>query len=261
MTKPLSDEEMRRYARQLILPEIDLAGQHTLRASSVLCVGAGGLGSPVALYLAAAGIGRLGIVDADVVDCSNLQRQILHGTGDVGRAKTDSAADALRRLNPHVDVVRHAVGLTRDNASQLLEGWDVVVGATDNLDARYWINEAAVRLAKPNVYGAIGRFDGQASVFAPHRGGPCYRCLYPEPPVPGPELGAASNGVLGVVPGIVGCIQAAEALKWILGIGSSLLGRLLVLNALEMRFREVQIRPDPACPVCGKHSAGGRATG
>ncbi|HOB98803.1 MAG TPA: molybdopterin-synthase adenylyltransferase MoeB [Verrucomicrobiota bacterium] len=261
MTMPLSDEEMRRYARHLILPEIGLAGQHKLRAGSVLCVGAGGLGSPVALYLAAAGIGRLGIVDADVVDCSNLQRQILHGTGDLGRAKTDSAANALRRLNPHVDVVLHAVRLTRDNAPHLLEGWDVVVGATDNLDARYWINEAAVRLGKPNVYGAIGRFDGQASVFAPHRRGPCYRCLYPEPSAPGHESEAASNGVLGVVPGIVGCIQATEALKWILGIGSSLLGRLLVLNALEMRFREVQIRRDPACPVCGKRPASDETAG
>ena len=198
MTMPLSDEEMRRYARHLILPEVGLAGQDKLRAASVLCVGAGGLGSPVALYLAAAGVGRLEIVDADAVDCSNLQRQILHGTGDLGRAKTDSAADALRRLNPHVDVVLHAVRLRQDNALSLLERCDLVVGAADNLATRYLINDAAVRLGKPNVYGAVGRFDGQASLFAPHRGGPCYRCLYPEPPSPEPEPGAASDGVLGV---------------------------------------------------------------
>lgn len=248
---PLSHDEIRRYARHLILPEVGLAGQNKLRAARVVCVGAGGLGSPTVMYLAAAGVGRLGVVDHDVVDCSNLQRQILHGTGDVGRAKTDSAGDAIRRLNPHVEVVLHAVRLKRENALQVLGGYDIVVDGTDNFATRYLTNDACVLLKKPNIYGSIYRFDGQASVFAPHAGGPCYRCLYPEPPPPGMVPNCAEGGVLGVLPGIVGCIQAAETLKWILGRGTSLLGRLLLVNALDMRFRELKLRRDPACPVCG----------
>jgi len=247
----LSREERRRYARHLILPEMGVSGQLKLRAASVLCLGAGGLGSPVAMYLAAAGIGRLGIVDADVVDCSNLQRQILHGTGDIGRAKTDSAGDTLRRLNPHVEVVLHAVRLRRDNARQVLAPYDVVVDATDSYATRDLINDASVLLKKPNIYGAVGGFHGQASLFAPHRGGPCYRCLYPEPPPAQEASGSAAGGILGVLPGIVGCIQAAETIKWLLGQGTSLMGRLLVVDALEMRFREIKVRRDPACPVCG----------
>jgi adenylyltransferase/sulfurtransferase len=250
---PLSNDEIRRYARHLMLPEVGLAGQNKLRAARVVCVGAGGLGSPVAMYLAAAGVGRLGIVDHDVVDLSNLQRQILHGTGDVGRAKTESAGEALRRLNPCVELVLHPVRLNRDNAMQLLGDYDVVVDGTDNFATRYLTNDACVLLRKPNIYGSVYRFDGQASVFAPQCGGPCYRCLYPEPPPPDLAPSCAEGGVLGVLPGVIGCIQATEALKWILGRGTSLLGRLLVLNALDMRFRELKVRRDPACPVCGEH--------
>lgn len=248
----LSNDEIRRYARHLILPEVGLSGQQKLRAARVVCVGAGGLGSPVAMYLAAAGIGRLGIVDHDVVDSSNLQRQILHGTGDVGRAKTDSAGDRLRGLNPHVQIVLHPVRLSRDNALQLLGEYDLVVDGTDNFATRYLTNDACVLLRKPNIYGSIYRFEGQASVFAPHGGGPCYRCLYPEPPPPELVPSCAEGGVLGVLPGIIGCIQATETLKWILGRGASLLGRLLLVNALDMKFRELKLRRDPACPVCGE---------
>jgi adenylyltransferase/sulfurtransferase len=248
---PLSHDEIRRYARHLLLPEVGLAGQHKLRAARVVCVGAGGLGSPVAIYLAAAGIGRLGIVDHDRVELTNLQRQILHGTGDVGRAKTESAGDTLRRLNPHVELVLHPVRLNRENARQLLGDYDLVVDGTDNFATRYLTNDACVLLKKPNIYGSIYRFDGQASVFAPHQGGPCYRCLYPEPPPPELVPSCAEGGVLGVLPGIVGCIQATETLKWILGRGTSLLGRLLLVNALDMKFRELRVRRDPACPVCG----------
>ena len=249
----LNDSELRRYARQLILPEVGREGQKKIRAASVLCVGAGGLGSPLALYLAAAGIGRLGILDFDTVDLSNLHRQVLHGTDDVGRAKTESARDAIARLNPEVEVVVHTTRLTRDNALELLRAYDVIADGTDNFPTRYLVNDACVLLGKPNVYGSVFRFEGQASLFAPHLGGPCYRCLYPEPPPPGSVPGCAEGGVLGVLPGIIGLIQATETLKLILGRGTSLLNRLLLFNALDMTFRELKIRRDPACPLCGSN--------
>lgn len=248
----LSSDELRRYARHLILPEVGLAGQQKIRASRVICIGTGGLGSPAALYLAAAGVGQLGLVDFDQVDLSNLQRQVLHGTPDIGRSKTESAIDAIRRLNPEVEVRAYPVRLDRDNALAILRDYDVIVDGTDNFATRYLTNDACVLLGKPNIYGSIHRFEGQASVFAPHQGGPCYRCLYPEPPPPGTVPSCAEGGVLGVLPGLVGCIQATETLKWILGRGTSLLGRLLLVNALEMRFREVKLRRDPACPICGR---------
>ncbi|SPE62420.1 putative adenylyltransferase/sulfurtransferase MoeZ (Includes: Sulfur carrier protein CysO adenylyltransferase; Sulfur carrier protein CysO sulfurtransferase) [Verrucomicrobia bacterium] len=249
----LNDDEIRRYSRHLILPEVGLAGQKKMRSTSVLCIGAGGLGSPIAMYLAAAGVGKLGIVDFDLVDLSNLQRQLLHGTEDVGKPKTQSAKVALRRINPHVEVVLHPVRLTSENAFELIRPYDIVVDGTDNFPTRYLTNDACVLLSKPNVYGSIFRFEGQASVFAPHLGGPCYRCLYPEPPPPGLVPSCAEGGVLGVLPGIIGTIQATEILKLALGLGTSLLGRLLLFNALEMRFREVKLRRDPQCPVCGEH--------
>ncbi len=249
----LSKNELRRYARHLSLPEIGLAGQKKIRAARVLCIGAGGLGSPVLLYLAAAGVGRLGIVDFDVVDASNLQRQILHGTPEVGRPKTDCAREALRRLNPDVEVVTHATHLTSANALDLIRDYDIVVDGTDNFPTRYLANDACVLLGKPNVYGSIFRFEGQASLFAPHLGGPCYRCLYPEPPPPGTVPSCAEGGVLGVLPGVIGCIQATEVLKHITGAGTSLLGRLLLYDALELRFREIKVRRDPECPLCGEH--------
>ncbi|HPC60438.1 MAG TPA: molybdopterin-synthase adenylyltransferase MoeB [Verrucomicrobiota bacterium] len=249
----LNDSELRRYARQLILPELGREGQKKIRAAGVLCVGAGGLGSPLALYLAAAGIGRLGILDFDTVDLSNLHRQVLHGTDDVGRAKTESARDAIARLNPEVEVVVHTTRLTRDNALELLRAYDVIADGTDNFPTRYLVNDACVLLGKPNVYGSVFRFEGQASLFAPHLGGPCYRCLYPEPPPPGSVPGCAEGGVLGVLPGIIGLIQATETLKLILGRGTSLLNRLLLFNALDMTFRELKIRRDPACPLCGSN--------
>jgi len=249
----LSKDERDRYSRHLILPEIGIVGQTKLRAANVLCIGAGGLGSPAALYLAAAGIGRLGIADFDAVELSNLQRQVLHGAGDVGRPKTDSAAAAIHRLNPGVEVVPHPLRLTRDNALDLLRAYDVIVDGTDNFPTRYLVNDACVLLQKPLVYGSIFRFEGQASVFAPHLGGPCYRCLFPEPPAPGFVPSCAEGGVLGVLPGIIGTIQATEAIKLILGCGRSLLGRLLVFEALEMTFREVKLRRDPQCPLCGEH--------
>ena len=247
----LSSDELRRYARHLILPDVGLAGQQKIRASRVVCVGTGGLGSPVALYLAAAGVGQLGLIDFDKVDLSNLQRQILHGTPDVGRPKTESATDALRRLNPEVDVRVHQTRLHRDNALAILGEYDVVVDGTDNFATRYLVNDACVLLGKPNIYGSIHRFEGQASVFAPHRGGPCYRCLYPEPPPPGTVPSCAEGGVLGVLPGLIGCIQATETLKLILDRGTSLIGRLALVNALDMRFREVKLKRDPGCPICG----------
>jgi len=249
----LSNAERRRYARHLILPEVGPAGQQKLRAARVLCLGAGGLGSPVALYLAAAGVGRLGLVDFDVVDVSNLQRQILHGTPDVGRPKVESARDALTRLNPDVEVVPHPVRLSAANALDLIRDYDVVVDGTDNFTTRYLANDACVLLQKPNVYGAIFRWEGQASFFAPHLGAPCYRCLYPEPPPPGAAPSCAEAGVLGVLPGLIGCIQATEAIKFILGRGVSLRGRLVLVDALEMRFKELRLRRDPGCPVCGEH--------
>src|ERR1051325_3764630 len=249
----LSADELRRYARHLSLPEVGLEGQKRIRAASVLCVGAGGLGSPVGMYLAAAGVGRLGIVDFDAVDLSNLQRQILHGTKDIGRDKTESARETLQNLNPNVEVILHKTRLTSQDAPEIIVPYDVVVDGTDNFPTRYLVNDACVLLKKPNVYGSIFRFEGQASVLAPHLGGPCYRCLYPEPPPPGAVPSCAEGGVLGVLPGIIGVMQATEALKLVLGIGSSLLGRLLLFDALAMSFREIKLRREPHCPICGEH--------
>jgi adenylyltransferase/sulfurtransferase len=247
----LSNEEIRRYSRHLILPEVGLAGQKRIKATSVLCIGAGGLGSPIAMYLAAAGIGRLGLVDFDSVDFSNLQRQIIHGTEDVGRHKGESARDTLKSINPGVDIVLHSVRLSAENAMDIIKQYDIVVDGTDNFPTRYLTNDACVLLRKPNIYGSIFRFEGQASVFAPHLGGPCYRCLYPEPPPPGMVPSCAEGGVLGVLPGIIGCIQSTEILKLVLGKGTSLVGRLVLFNALDMKFKELKLRRDPQCPLCG----------
>jgi len=249
MTTDLSRQELARYARHLVMPEVAIEGQRRLKGSSVLLVGAGGLGSPAALYLAAAGVGRIGIVDFDVVDESNLQRQILHDTSGVGRPKLESAVARLAALNPHVVVEPHPTTLTRENALQLLAGYDVVVDGTDNFETRYLTNDACYFLKKPNVYGSIFRFEGQASVFWRGRG-PCYRCLFPEPPLPGLVPSCAEGGVLGILPGVVGSIQATEALKILLGIGEPLVGRLLLYDALAMRFDEVSLPRDPECPLC-----------
>src|SRR5580765_1040480 len=249
----LTSDEIRRYSRHLILPEVGLAGQKKICSTSVLCIGAGGLGSPIAMYLAAAGIGKLGIVDFDTVDFSNLQRQIIHGTADVGRSKAESAKETINSINPGVEVVLHNVRLSSENAMDLIAPYDIVVDGTDNFPTRYLTNDACVLLKKANIYGSIFRFEGQASVFAPHLGGPCYRCLYPEPPPPGMVPSCAEGGVLGVLPGIVGTIQATEILKLALGKGSSLVGRLLLFNALDMKFRELKLRRDPQCPVCGEN--------
>jgi adenylyltransferase/sulfurtransferase len=249
----LTNEEIRRYSRHLILPEVGLAGQKRIKAASVLCIGAGGLGSPIAMYLAAAGVGKIGIVDFDTVDYSNLQRQILHTDADVGRSKAESAKETIRGINPNVEVVIHNTRISSENALDLIRPYDIVVDGTDNFPTRYLTNDACVLLKKPNVYGSIFRFEGQASVFAPHLGGPCYRCLYPEPPPPGMVPSCAEGGVLGVLPGIIGCIQATEILKLAIGRGSSLVGRLLLFNALDMKFRELKLRRDPQCPVCGEH--------
>jgi molybdopterin/thiamine biosynthesis adenylyltransferase/rhodanese-related sulfurtransferase len=245
----LSPEEIARYSRHLVLPEVAIEGQLRLKRSSVLLVGAGGLGSPAALYLAGAGVGRIGIVDFDVVDESNLQRQILHDTTWVGRPKIDSAAVRLRALNPHVRVETHPEALTRDNALALLAGYDVIVDGTDNFETRYLTNDACFFLRKPNVHGAIFRFEGQASVFWPDRG-PCYRCLFPEPPPPGLVPSCAEGGVLGILPGVIGSIQATEAIKILLGVGELLVGRLLLYDALAMRFDELTLRRDPDCRLC-----------
>ncbi|MBM3877057.1 MAG: molybdopterin-synthase adenylyltransferase MoeB [Verrucomicrobia bacterium] len=247
----LSNEEIRRYSRHLILPEVGLAGQKKICATSVLCIGAGGLGSPIAMYLAAAGIGKLGIVDFDTVDYSNLQRQILHTDADVGRPKAQSAKETIAGINPNCEVVIHDTRISAENAFELIAPYDIVVDGTDNFPTRYLTNDACVLLKKPNVYGSIFRFEGQASVFAPHLGGPCYRCLYPEPPPPGMVPSCAEGGVLGVLPGIIGCIQATEILKLALAKGSSLVGRLMLFNALDMKFRELKLRRDPQCPLCG----------
>ncbi len=249
----LSNEEIRRYSRHLILPEVGLAGQKKIKGASVLCIGAGGLGSPISMYLAAAGIGKIGIVDFDTVDYSNLQRQLLHTDADVGRPKALSAKETLFGLNPNCEVVLHNTRITSENALELIRPYDIVVDGTDNFPTRYLTNDACVLLKKPNVYGSIFRFEGQASVFAPHLGGPCYRCLYPEPPPPGMVPSCAEGGVLGVLPGIIGCIQATEILKLALGKGTSLIGRLLLFNALDMKFRELKLRRDPQCPICGEH--------
>ena len=246
----LSQEEVLRYSRHLILPEVGAEGQARLKNARVLLVGAGGLGSPAALYLAAAGVGTLGVVDADRVDASNLQRQVLHGTSDVGRPKTESAADRLREINPHVEVVGFSERLTSANGLDMLRPFDVIVDGSDNFPTRYLVNDACVLLGKPDIYGAIFRFDGQASVFG-SKGGPCYRCLFADPPPPDLVPSCAEAGVLGVLPGIIGSIQAAEAIKLILGIGESLAGRLLLFDALKLEFRELAIARDPECPVCG----------
>jgi len=251
-TPTLTNEEVARYSRHLIMPEVGMEGQLKLKAASVVCIGAGGLGSPVALYLAAAGVGRIGIVDFDVVDYSNLQRQIIHGTPDVGRKKLDSAADRLKSINPEVKVVQYEVALSSDNALEILEGYDVVVDGTDNFPTRYLVNDACVLLGKPNVYGSIFRFEGQASVFAT-TDGPCYRCLYPEPPPPGLVPSCAEGGVLGILPGVIGTIQATEAVKLIIGVGEPLVNRFMIYDALRMRFRELKLRKDPECPVCGEN--------
>jgi sulfur-carrier protein adenylyltransferase/sulfurtransferase len=249
----LTNEQIQRYGRHLILPEVGVEGQKKICNTSVLCVGAGGLGSPVALYLAAAGIGRLGIVDFDRVEVSNLQRQIIHGTDDVGLPKAQSAKKSLNRLNPSVDIVLHETRLTSQNAIQVIGAYDIVVDGTDNFPTRYLTNDACVLLRKPNVYGSIFRFEGQASVFAPYLEAPCYRCLYPEPPPPGAVPSCAEGGVLGVLPGIIGLIQATEVLKLAAGLGRTLLNRLLLYDALEMKFRELKLRRDPKCPMCGQN--------
>jgi adenylyltransferase/sulfurtransferase len=246
----LSPAELVRYARHLTLPEVGLEGQERLRRARVLLVGAGGLGSPAALYLAAAGVGTLGIVDGDAVELSNLQRQILHGTTAVGRPKTDSARQRLCELNPHVNVLCHPVRLSAENALDILGGYDLALDGSDNFPTRYLVNDASVLLGKPYVYGSIFRFDGQVSVFAA-RGGPCYRCLFADPPPPDLVPNCAEAGVLGVLPGLVGSLQALEAIKWILGAGESLVGRLLLVDALQVRFRELRVLRDPECQVCG----------
>jgi molybdopterin/thiamine biosynthesis adenylyltransferase/rhodanese-related sulfurtransferase/molybdopterin converting factor small subunit len=251
----LSNEEISRYSRHVIMPEVGLEGQRKLKAASVLLIGTGGLGAPSGMYLAAAGVGRLGIVDFDVVESSNLQRQIIHGTADIGRPKIESARDRLRDINPHIEIETHETRLTSANAMPLLANYDIIVDGTDNFPTRYLVNDACVLLHKPNVYGSIFRFEGQASVFwadAPNGGGPCYRCLYPEPPPPGLVPNCAEGGVLGVLPGIVGTIQATEAIKLILAAEDTLVNRLLLFDAWHMRFREFKLRKDPNCPMCSE---------
>jgi len=246
----LTPDDLSRYSRHLILPEVGMEGQRRLKAAKVLCVGTGGLGSPLAFYLAAAGIGTLGLVDFDVVDASNLQRQIIHSTKDIGRKKLDSAEEKLKALNPALNVVKHETMLTSANALEILKDYDVVADGTDNFPTRYLVNDACVLLGKPNAYGSIFRFEGQCSVFAAEDG-PCYRCLYPEPPPPGLVPSCAEGGVLGILPGLVGVMQATEVIKLILGKGEPLIGRLLLIDALNMRFRELKLRKNPECPVCG----------
>ncbi len=253
MSEELTHDEIKRYSRHLIMPEVGMSGQKKLKKASVLSVGAGGLGSPLAFYLTAAGVGRIGIVDFDVVDFSNLQRQILHTTHDVGRPKLDSAAEKLNALNPNVNVELHETRLTSENALQLFEKYDIIVDGTDNFPTRYLVNDACVLTGKPNVYGSIFRFEGQASIFATSDG-PCYRCLYPEPPPPGLVPSCAEGGVLGILPGLVGLVQATEVIKLILEKGTSLVGRLLLFDALGMKFRELKLRKDPECPVCGENA-------
>src|SRR5271165_3434106 len=248
----LSNDEILRYSRHLIMPEVGMEGQQKLKAAKVLCIGAGGLGSPLALYLTAAGVGTLGIVDFDVVDYTNLQRQIIHTTDDVGRKKLDSAADKLKAINPFLNLRPFDMKLTSANALELFREFDIVADGTDNFPTRYLVNDACVLTGKPNVYGSIFRFEGQASVFATEDG-PCYRCLYPEPPPPGLVPSCAEGGVLGILPGLVGVMQATEVIKLILGKGEPLIGRLLLIDALNMRFRELKLRKNPDCPVCGTH--------
>ena len=253
VSEELSHDEIKRYSRHLIMPEVGMSGQKKLKKASVLCVGAGGLGSPLAFYLTAAGVGRIGIVDFDVVDFSNLQRQILHTTNDVGRPKLVSAQEKLEALNPNVSVEPHEERLTSENALQLFEKYDIIVDGTDNFPTRYLVNDACVLTGKPNVYGSIFRFEGQASIFATSEG-PCYRCLYPEPPPPGLVPSCAEGGVLGILPGLVGLVQATEVIKLILETGNSLVGRLLLFDALGMKFRELKLKKDPQCPVCGENA-------
>jgi molybdopterin/thiamine biosynthesis adenylyltransferase/rhodanese-related sulfurtransferase len=248
----LSKEEILRYSRHLIMPEVGMEGQLKLKQAKVLCIGTGGLGAPLGLYLAAAGVGRIGLVDFDTVDFTNLQRQVLFGTSDVGRPKIEAAAEHLRNLNPTIQIDTFETRLTSENALDLFKDYDIIVDGTDNFPTRYLVNDACVLLGKPNVYGSIFRFEGQITIFgAP--GGPCYRCLYPEPPPPGLVPSCAEGGVLGVLPGIVGTIQAAETLKLIIGKGVPLIGRLLLFDALGMKFRELKLRKNPECPVCGEH--------
>jgi sulfur-carrier protein adenylyltransferase/sulfurtransferase len=248
----LSNEEILRYSRHLIMPEVGMEGQLKIKAAKVLCIGAGGLGSPLALYLGAAGVGTLGIVDFDVVDYTNLQRQIIHSTADVGRKKLDSAADKLKSINPFLNIRKFDTRLSSDNAIELFKEFDIIADGTDNFPTRYLVNDACVITGKPNVYGSIFRFEGQASIFAT-KDGPCYRCLYPEPPPPGLVPSCAEGGVLGILPGLVGVIQATEVIKLILGIGDPLIGRLLLIDALGMSFRQLKLRKNPDCPVCGKN--------
>src|SRR5438477_3073048 len=249
----LNSDDLARYSRHLLLPELKAAGQRRIKAARVLCIGAGGLGSPAALYLAAAGVGTIGFVDFDRVDISNLQRQILYGINDVGRPKLGAATARIRDTNPNVEVVSHDCRFTSENAQEVVAPYDVVIDGSDNFPTRYLSNDVCVFARKPNIYGSVFRFEGQASVFAPHLGGPCYRCLFPEPPPPGAAPSCAEAGVLGVLPGIIGLVQATEALKLIVGEGESLIGRLLHFDALKMKFREFQLRRDPECPVCGEH--------
>ena len=248
----LTTDDLSRYSRHLILPEVGMEGQQKLKAARVLCVGTGGLGSPLALYLTAAGIGTLGLVDFDVVDSSNLQRQIIHSTKDIGRKKLDSAEEKLKALNPSINIVKHDTMLSSANALEIIKDYDIVADGTDNFPTRYLVNDACVLLGKPNAYGSIFRFEGQASVFST-KTGPCYRCLYPEPPPPGLVPSCAEGGVLGILPGLVGVIQATEVIKLILGKGEPLIGRLLLVDALNMRFRELKLRKNPECPVCGEN--------
>ena len=249
----LNSEDLARYSRHLLLPELKAAGQRRIKAARVLCIGAGGLGSPAALYLAAAGVGTIGFVDFDRVDISNLQRQVLYGTNDVGRQKLGAATERIRETNPNVEVVSHDCRFTSENAQEVVAPYDVVIDGSDNFPTRYLSNDVCVFARKPNIYGSVFRFEGQASVFAPHLGGPCYRCLFPEPPPPGAAPSCAEAGVLGVLPGIIGLVQATEALKLIVGEGEPLIGRLLHFDALKMKFREFKLRRDPECPVCGEH--------
>src|SRR6266508_2413283 len=249
----LGAEELQRYSRHLIMPEVTADGQRRLKAARVLCIGAGGLGSPAALYLAAAGVGTIGIVDFDDVDLSHLQRQILHGTKDIGRGKVESAQDRLRDINPKIAIELHQCRLSSENASEIVSKYDIVVDGSDNFATRYLSNDVCVFEQKPNVYGSVFRFEGQTTVFAPHLGGPCYRCLFPEPPPPESVPNCAQAGVLGVLPGIIGMLQAIETLKMILGIGEPLIGRLLHFDALKVKFRELRLRRDPQCPVCGEN--------
>lgn len=246
----LSNDEIQRYSRHLIMPEVGMEGQLKLKAAKVLLIGTGGLGAPLGMYLAAAGIGRIGLVDFDVVDHSNLQRQIIHGTKDVGRKKLDSAADTMLDINPFIKIDRHEVAITSENAFDIMQDYDIVVDGTDNFPTRYLVNDACVLLGKPNVYGSIFRFEGQATVFAT-KDGPCYRCLYPEPPPPGLVPSCAEGGVLGILPGLIGVVQATETVKLILGTGEPLIGRLVLYDALGMKFRELKLRKSPDCPVCG----------